>query len=462
MQAITFPYRKNPVALRMMKILLIVPFFIYLPISFFRVDAFLFILDVALTIGMVVTITDPQKTPWIFGGKRTVLFFVALYIAAIAIRTLLDITALSVAMLTSLRNILFGMQVLIVSSAWINTQRRVDMVMKILVLGAFFTALWGIRQLVFGFLDFELERLNKMGASLREMEFMGRKRISSTFGDPLTFSFFLMIGVLAYTYVRKRKQLLWLTKTLHPWSILIIFAALVLTLTRAPLLGLMVGATTYTLLSLRITKRLLIIFGCVIVGVALMVVGLNWLVESRILADSDSDGLRAIHGGLESFWTLFQLAKGDEIDPQMYFLVNQSKDARSNAWGEGVNFLLTHPQGAGFSGETVFDFAITDVGILREGLELGVLGIISIIGVFIAIGLCAFADCTRIPDFEVRKRGYFFIASWVAIFVVCGISSIIETSVIAIVIWSIGGIMLNLKKIYNSELKEKYFSADTF
>lgn len=448
----------QPMAVWVIRILLILPFVIYVPISVLRTDAFLFILDISLVLGVLATLMDPERTKWIFGGKKSVLLFVFIYVTAIAIRAAFDFTAVSVQMLTALRNLFFGMQILIVSSAWINTQRRVDMVMKILALGAFFTAIWGIRQLIFGFTDYELERLGKMGSSLREMEFMGRKRISSGFGDPLTFSFFLMMGLFAYSHVRRRKQLLWFTKKMHPWSVLIIFMALILTLTRAPLLGVMVGVSVYMALSLRITRKLMIMVGLALAGVVVLVLGLNWLVESRILADSENDGLRVIHGGLESFWTLFQLANSDEMTPEMYFLVNQSKDARSNAWGEGVDYLLSHPWGTGFTGNTTFTFSVGDVGILRQGLEIGIIGIISVVLIFVAIALNGFADTRCIPDFNKRKQGYFFIAIWISIFVVCGISAIIETSVIAIVIWTIGGILLNQKKIYNSEIKEQIFS----
>lgn len=460
MQTVAQCKKNRPLALWVIKVLLILPFVIYVPISVFRTDIFLFILDIVLLLGMLVTVMDTERTKWIFGGKKTVLVFVSIYVLAIIFRAVVDFASVSVQMLTVLRNLFFGMQVLIVSSAWINTQKRVDMVMKILVLGAFFTAIWGIRQLVFGFMGYELERLGKMGSSLREMEFMGRKRISSGFGDPLTFSFFLMMGLFAYSHVRKRKQLLWLTKTLHPWSVMVIFIALVLTLTRAPLLGLMVGAIVYMAFSLRITKKLITTVGLMALGLVLLVLGLNWLVESRVLADSESDGLRAIHGGLESFWTLFQLVNSEEMTPEMYFLVNQSKDARSNAWAEGVSYLLSHPWGVGFTGNTSFTFSIGDVGILRQGLEIGVIGIMSIVFLFITIALNGFADIKCIPNFEKRKQGYFFVAIWVSIFVVCGISAIIETSVIAIVIWTIGGILLNQKKIYNSEIKEKFFRVN--
>lgn len=460
MQTVAQYKKPRPLAIWVMKTLLILPYVIYVPISVFRTDVFLFILDILLFLGMLVTIMDTERAKWIFGGKKTVLVFVSIYVLAIILRAVVDLTSVSIQMITALRNLFFGMQILIVSSAWINTQKRVDMVMKILVLGAFFTAIWGIRQLVFGFMGYELERLGKMGSSLREMEFMGRKRISSGFGDPLTFSFFLMMGLFAYSHVRKRKQLLWFTKTLHPWSVMVIFIALVLTLTRAPLLGLMVGAIVYMAFSLRITKKLITNVALVALGLVLLVLGLNWLVESRVLADSESDGLRAIHGGLESFWTLFQLMNSEEMTPEMYFLVNQSKDARSNAWAEGVSYLLSHPWGVGFTGNTSFTFSIGDVGILRQGLEIGIIGITSIVFLFITIALNGFADTKCIPNFEKRKQGYFFIAIWVSIFVVCGISAIIETSVIAIVIWTIGGILLNQKKIYNSEIKEKIFRVN--
>ena len=149
------------------------------------------------------------------------------------------------------RNFLFAIGILFVSSTWINNKRMVDAFLSVTVILTFLTSLYGFKQLFFGFTTFELDRLALMGSSLKEFETLNRLRLTSTFGDPLVFSFFLMVGVYIYFLAKSRNVAVLITQKLHPYSIILIFISLVLTLTRAPLFGLMVGFVLYQIITFK-------------------------------------------------------------------------------------------------------------------------------------------------------------------------------------------------------------------
>jgi hypothetical protein len=453
--------QRIPLPVKLLYILLALPFVIYIPISFFHSAVFLLVLDLCLMLALLLTMMNMKAIKRVFAGRASLFFFIVLYVISILTSLLSDLFSMDVKMLTIVRNLLFGIVVFVISSIWINTQRRVDIIINILLWGSFFAALYGIRQLLFGFTEFELDRLSMMGSSLAEMETLGRIRITSTFGDPLTFAFFMMIGVFVYFIARSRKISNIITRNTHPFIVLIIFLALVLSLTRAPLLGLICGAVIFLILKFKRTRKDLVLYIIILIFIILGVVGLYSFVTFKVFADSNSSTLVAIHNAASSFWSLFQMSMGSEIDPDTYFLVAQSKDDRAIAWHEGLSFLYSNPLGGGLSNISKYSFVVGDVGILSLGLKIGIVGMIAMISIFLLIGVRAWFDIRRIPQLSARNQGYVFISIWIAIIVTNGISSLIDSSVNAIVIWTIAGILVNQKRIYMSGTKQPSYLIES-
>lgn len=426
------------------------PFFIYIPISILKTDLFLFSLDLALIVCLLFTIFNEKVNGRVFGGKVSIMVFVLIYVLSVFGRLTMDLLTFNIQMITVVRNLLFGMGVFVVASVWIDKQHRIDYITKIFVWGGILTAIYGIRQLLFGFMQFELDRLALMGSSLKEMNVMNRVRITSSFGDPLLFGFYMMICILFYFLARKRGIATTITRKWYPWSLILIFIGLIFSLTRAPLLGLFCGAILIFLLGFRLRKKTILTIFIALASVILFIVGIDLLVTSKVLASSDNSLLQSINKGAESFWSLTQLVFGDQEDEAIYFLVNQSKDSRSNSWGLGISYLLSNPFGAGLTDRTNFTFSIGDTGILSLGLQIGVVGLISMIILIFMVGIYSLLGIKSIPNLNFRSQSYFFLGMWFSIIITGTISSILDSSVMAIVVWTIAAILLNQRRVYKN------------
>ena len=450
MSTVDFVSQKIPLPVKVIYFLIMVPFFIYIPISLFKTDVFLFSLDLALLIGLLFTVFNEKVNGKIFGGKAVIMIFILFYGLSVFGRLILDLLFFNIQMILVVRNLLFGIGVFVVASAWIDRQSRIDHITKIFVWGGLLTSIYGIRQLLFGFMQFELDRLALMGSSLQEMNLLNRIRITSSFGDPLLFGFYMMICIFFYFLARKKGIASFVTKKLHPWSLILIFLGLLFSLTRAPLLGLFCGIFIILLIGFRLRKRSFVLVLKVLFGSILLVGGINYLVVSEVLASSDSSLFQSINNGVESVWSLTQLVFGDQEDDLNYFLINQSKDSRFNSWGLGVSYLLSNPFGAGLTNLTVFTFSIGDTGILSLGLQIGILGFLFMILIIFLVGIYSWSDIKSIRNSNFRSEGYFFLGMWFAIIITGTISSILDSSVISIVVWTIAAILLNQRRIYKN------------
>ena len=428
------------------------PFFIYIPISILKTDLFLFSLDLTLLVCLLFTIFNEKVNSKLFGGKSLVMIFVLIYVISVLCRFCMDLLKFNLQMITVVRNLLFGMGVFVVASIWIDKQKRIDYITKIYVWGGILTAIYGIRQLLFGFMQFELDRLALMGSSLKEMNVLNRVRITSSFGDPLLFGFYMMICTLFYFLARKRGIENIITRKWHPWTLILIFISLIFSLTRAPLLGLFCGAIFIFLFGFRLRKKTIATIFKFLAGVALLILGIDLLVTSKVLALSDNSFLQSINNGAESFWSLTQLVFGDQKDETTYFLINQSKDARSNSWSIGYSYLLSNPFGAGLTDRSDFTFSIGDTGILSLGLQIGFIGLISMIILIFMVGIYSWFAIKSVPNWNFRSQSYFFLGMWVSIIITGTISSILDSSVMSIVVWTIAAILLNQRKIYKNHI----------
>jgi hypothetical protein len=386
----------------------------------------------------------------VFGGRVSLLLLVLIYLLMLSIRILIDIHSFDLEMFTTVRNLLFGIGVFVISSVWMNTQRRIDTASNILLWGTFFVALYGIRQLLFGFLPFELDRLSMMGHSLKEMETLGRIRLTSSFGDPVAFAFFLMVGIFVYFIARSRNISFFITRKTYPFSVIIFFVLLILTQTRAPLIGLLCGAAMLLIIKFKLTPKYIISLVGILLCVVIFLGILNSLVNTQVLANTSNSFLININNGLESFWSLYQFADADSVDIKVNFLVSQSKNARYDFLRESLLFLSSNPFGGGLANKSHYMFSLQDVGLLSLGLQIGIIGLIAFFSLLLLIGILAWVNIRRISQLSVRTHGYLFICLWFSIIITSGITSIFDSSAIGIVIWTLAGILVNQKRIYFS------------
>lgn len=426
---------------------LICVYFIYIPVSLLKIDYPILIIDFFLWCSFFALILS-RKNKKYFGSSLLIYSLVLLFISSLIFRFSYDLIEypFNVQSFIIFRNMLFGMLVLFVSTSVIDCQENLNKALKIILLGSFLNAIWGLRQLIFGFFNFELDRLAMMGSSLNEMTSLNRFRITSSFGDPLANSFFMMIGIYVFFLAKKRNILPLITQKLFPYSFLIILLALIFTLTRAPLLGLFVGLCFYGILTVKFTKRLIKKIVFYLLVFSFFIYSLDQLVVSKILLESDNQILVAIHNGLSSFWTLLQIATSQNLDQELYFLVNQSKDARSEALINGMFFCLNNPFGTGYSKEYYFPFSLNDVGLLKIAIQSGLIPFVIYVLLFVSV---CFKGISNVSNSIVKggdKSNYFYVSLWISIVLVGGISSVFDSSVMSVLIWTVAGVNLNIDK----------------
>ncbi len=442
---------RTPLPVKLTYFLLVTPFFIYIPISILKIDIFLFSLDIAMLIALLFTIFNETALKRVFGGKVSILVFIIIYVISVVLRFALDLLSFNMQMITVLRNHLFGIGVFVVSSVWINTQQRINVIIRIFVWGGFLAAIYGLRQLLFGFMQFEVDRLALMGASLKEMQVLGRVRMTSSFGDPLVFGFYMMIGIFYYYIARQKKLLPSLTSKAHPVVLMLMVIGLLFSLTRAPLLGLICGGIFISIFSFRFTKRNLSVMLKILFGLVIVLFSLNELVTSKILADSDDLILKALNNGTKSFWSLYQMAMTTQENTYDTRMINLSKDSRLVAWEDGITYLVSNPFGAGLIDDSPFDFSVGDTGILSVGLRIGFVGLLAMVMIGFLVGFKSWIQIRSIPDLAYRRVAYIYLGMWVAIIITGAISSILVSSVLAVVIWTVAAILLNQGRIYRQE-----------
>ena len=435
-----------PFPFRLLRLLLLLTYFIYLPIALFKSDLFIVLLDLVLILGVAITVTSKNWKTSLSQHSVIYVFLVFYVISAIAAFFLQsDITDFSA--LKTLRNLIFGAGVFVISSTYVTDKAKLGALLKTFLWGSLLAALYGYRQLFFGFFNFELDRLALMGSSLQEMETLGRSRITATFGDPLLCGFFMMAGVFVYFASRHMNLVPFVTRTLHPLGPILILGVLVGSLTRAPLLGLACGMALVFFADFRPTRKWLLGRTLFLLLVFLGIWVITLTVENGWLADSDSDLIKALNSAFSSVWSLTQLFASTETSSN-WFLVEQSRDQRIVAWGKGLDYLTSHPLGIGLSDPTIFDFSLGDVGILKILLLVGVLGglaMLSTLSLVLAKGVDNIVNSLA-P--EGKEIGVLFLGLWVAILATNGISCLLDGSVASILIWTIAGIIINLKQIF--------------
>lgn len=438
-------------------------FVIYVPVALLRSTLPLLLLDATLFLALVLTLGGKHSRR-LFGGSAAIVVLVALFALTTLPAVLIDRPASTASTLQGLRSVLLGMLAFMLASAWLDTGLRADRYLRIFTFGGLFVALYGLRQIIFGLLPFEQERLALMGSSGRELDLLDRVRIPSTFGDPATYGFFGMLAVLLF-FVAKRRGALpaWLLRVEKP-ALLLLFVGIGSTLTRAPMLGLACALiwllVTSTGFGVRWIAKMAIICGVGFAGL----LTLNYIVTNNVLADSETPWVRSANNALASAWTLVPMALSGEGSQGLERLRSGSADDRRDAWREGIEFLDSHPLGGGIGqmtegGADEIKFSPVDVGFLRFGLELGWLGMFAMVSLWVSVLVVGVSKWMRVPDGRTRQLGRGLLAAWIAIGAAQAVTSFLHTELIAVAVWSIAAMLLNLDRIANSEAPRRLLQA---
>jgi hypothetical protein len=446
---------REPLPVYILYALFALGFVIYIPVALFRSTIFLIAEDGLLLVAIVSTLGASRDARRWFGGDGLVVFFVVVYCLSILPAVAQDDPLAVSSTIQALRSLVFGVMVLYLSSTWLTTQERVDNLIRIFIAGSIFAVIYALRQLIFGLLPFELDRLAQMGSGLDEIDKLGRTRIPSSFGDPASFAFVEMMAVVLYLYVRARRLMPLLARSRF-LVLPLLLLGLGVTLTRAPMLGLAVAIACIVATSSRLSVNLILKWVSAILGVVLVLVAVNEVVSSGVLAQSDAPWARSLDSVLQSVWSLIPAFVTGEVSEQLDKLRNMSAQSRLESWAEGMRFLFRHPFGGGpgailENNGAMLQFAPVDVGILRYGLELGWAGMIGLVGMWFAVLWAGLRKMLRAAHPDTRVLGRFLLALWLAAGVAQSITSFLHTEMLSIMVWSFGGVLLNLDRISNRQ-----------
>lgn len=437
---------KAPVGLRALRGMVAACYVIYIAVSFFRSENFLFLLDALLAVAVFFAVTSRSFARHTL-QHGVVLLTVAAYIITVLIAWLALSDAGTVEALKVLRNLLYCVGVFVVALTYVTNRERLERLVQVMAFLTVLAAFYGLRQAIFGYWGFELERLAKMGSSLGELLTLGRARLTSTFGDPLLCGFYMMAGLFVLR-AKRNMTAMPLTKRLgYAIGGMATFIVLVATLTRAPLLGFFVGAGLVFALEFQLTwrnlRRLLTLAGVVVFGAG----GVTWVFSSGLLADSESAALRFLDAGFSSVWSLLVLF-AEANDEDTYFLVGQSRDQRLVAWGLGLRFLGDNPLGAGFTSNGMFPFALGDTGLLQVALLIGIPGGLAFLAMLALPLFAGWRQLRRTVERRDRQVLAAFLGFWIAFGITTGISSLSTSSAVAIVAWLFGAVLVNARLIF--------------
>ncbi len=431
-------------------------FVIYIPVSILRSNIPLLLQDVLLFAALTMTMGGrPKRATRILGGSRLVLFFFTMYLFSVFFGVLVDLST-DVPLQSTIRGVrslVFGMGFLILSSIWINSPKRAYVFFKIYLWGALIAALYGFRQLLFGLMPFELERLSLMGAVVQESATFGRTRISSTFGDPATFSFIMMSAMLMLPLIRQVPAWGGVIQR-HYWIVLgLLCAGLLLSFARIPMVALAVALMFLFIIKRRLITTKVLRLASLTAAIVVLVFALNYLVFNRVLVQYDNKLIRVGDAVLSSVWSVLPATDDIDLLPwRVKALKVLSGSRRKAAWGEGLNYLFQNPLGVGIGkitegGQDAITFSPVDVGVLRFGLEVGILGFVAVLGLWFSVAWVAYRKMKRVSDRHTLMMGRQLFALWVAFSVALLGNAYLHVEILSATVWAVGGILLNLDVI---------------
>jgi hypothetical protein len=445
--ALTTRPPEQSLGLRALRVLVASTYVVYIAVSFFRSENFLFALDAVLGVAFIFAITSrafAERT----ATRGYLLLLMALYASCVTYAWLALSARSEIESLKAVRNLLYFEAVFIVGLTYVSSRERVNAFIRLVAMLTVLSGLYGLRQAIFGYWGFELERLALMGRSLQEMMILGRARLSASFGDPLLSGVFMMVGL----FVIRARWSLGMESTrvrrFYAFGAVLAFLVLVASLTRAPLLGFAVGAVTALIVEFRLNRRSLIRIAMLALGGLAFMGLIIWIFESGWLAHTTNPILQYLDAGVSSVWSLIALFFGGASADDNYFLVSQSKDMRALAWSQGLEFLATNPMGAGFTNSDLFGFALGDTGLLQVALVTGIPGVLTFVAILGMVFLRGWKQARRAKRAADRRILAALLGAWIGFIVTTSISNIATSSVASVLTWLLAAVLVNSKQIF--------------
>ena len=426
--------------LKIIHFLVIAGYFIYIPVSYLRNDFILFAYDLLATLGFAILLIT-GNTSRLRQNQITVFLF-SIYVSFVFVAFAFQSNLFELQSYKSLRNYSFGLVAYLLGITYITSLAKLRYILVPTLWCSLVSCIFAFRQLFFGFYDWELDRLAIMGSSLDELILNDRIRLTGTFGSPLLCSFMMMIGVFM-TIILKR---LMPPRSLLPafgFRILaaMIFVGLIGTLTRAPLIGLVVGLSVYYILKFDFSTtnayKILIII--------LFVSGSYLITTTGFLENSDNYFLSKFNTMLESFSSIFGLLGGDGSGEVLF--IEKSRFDRVYMWDQGLNVIASNPFGVGFTSTDLIGFSSGDTGVLEIAIMIGVPGAVSLSLLIMLITGLGFHSVV----FKIRGRykliAVGFFALWISLIVSTTISNMLSSVVASFYFWTIAAIITNIEII---------------
>jgi hypothetical protein len=337
-------------------------------------------------------------------------------------------------------NFLYIIPAYFYSTYLINNYEKFIKYINIFIYSGIIMALYSLKQVTLGYDEFEINALSMMGSTLKEYFEMGRLRVASTTLDPLLASF--IFGICLYlasikiyiNYFNKKK-----IKIFDFLLIAAFFIAMAATLTRAPMLGVIIGFLF-----------VLIKFGLFIKGISL--IALIFFASQMFLKYFEINYLNEVY---ESFYSLFQLFENVDINDENYFLVGQSRDHRLMALKLAIEHIIEKFMGDGILSSKIqyLDFSLQDIGILSAGIKYGLVTYLMIQIFYFKVLISSLENTKKCDDEKGRYVGYILSGLWVMIIVSVNISDISSGIIPGLYIGSIAAVINNFHVIFSKDIK---------
>ncbi|MBU3632887.1 hypothetical protein [Polynucleobacter sp. AP-Feld-500C-C5] len=343
-------------------------------------------------------------------------------------------------------NILFMIPVFIYSKKSINNYFIFNKYLKIFIYSGIIMSIYSLKQLMFGYEEFEINAIAKMGSTLNEYLEMGRIRVTSLTFDPLLTSFMFSICIfltsckifIDFEFKNKIKKINFL-------FIIIFFIAMNATLTRAPILGAIIGFLIILIANLKLLNIKKIIF-LILLNITIIYILIYSTYE--FIAFERNYYTEQI---FDTFFSLFKIFNSSDISHEDYFLIGQSRDHRIVAIKLAFEYIFERFIYYDYPKNQIsnLDFSLQDIGILSVGVRYGLISYLINQALYLYILKKSINGIINCHNLKERGVSYILLGLWIMIIVSVNISDISTGIVSGLLIWSIAAIIINKNKIFN-------------
>ncbi|MBO8093623.1 MAG: hypothetical protein J7D60_09965 [Prosthecochloris sp.] len=419
-------------------------------------DYFILVIDLLVLYCFFWTILSyEKKKKRLFGGDYVITIFVFLYIISIFLSIVADNGLSFLGFVKGLRNVSYWVVIFFISSYWMKSYDKVEKLIRVSLLGALIALLWGFRQMLTGLYDFELQRIGQMGNVINEIYEYGRVRIPGTFGDPATYSFFMMSSFFcALIYAKCDDKKCFFVD--YRIIALLFFIGMLSSMVRAPIMGLLIGVLLLCALlvvyGIRFEKKYIYVPIFVILSIFFLFYLVDFMLAEKILYNSDSYILEQIDHYLLTATTLVpELFLSDNV-LQRQLIRDLSQNMRLQSIYDSVQFMMSNVYGGGLGSMTlnynaVLSFYPLDVGYFFYGLNLGFLGMMSIIVILIRVLFLGIIKIFTVSSSIICFVGVVLLSCWIAMVISCSVTMYFSSEVVSVYSWLLAGAIINLDKI---------------